>query len=484
MSKLQRYIIDAWEPLEIKGNLPVDIMHVTDNSREVQPGSLFVAVKGLTIDGHRYIPQAVENGATVIITEEKTELPENIVQIVVPSTRKLLPRLAQWFYGNPSKELKLIGVTGTNGKTSVVTMLHRLFSATGRKAGKISTIDIQTPEKKFPAKQTTPGLLQLFALLRQMKNEGAEFVFMEVSSHGIDQNRIAGLDFAGAVFTNLTRDHLDYHGDFTRYRDTKKKFFDRLSPNAFALVNKDDKNGLFMLQNTRAKRYTYGIMNPADFKTEILEMDFAGMKLHINGKELWTPLTGKFNAYNLTAVYGTAILAGLDEEETALHLSRETGAPGRFERFVSSEGIVAIVDYAHTPDALENVLKTVNEIRKSGRQIITVFGAGGNRDKGKRPLMGKIAVKYSDRIIVTSDNPRTEDPRQIIEDILGGLDSTEKLRTLIIPDRSEAIKAAIAMAGPGDVVLVAGKGHENYQIIGTKKKHFDDKEEILKIFNH
>ncbi len=483
MKKLERHIIEHWQPVDMAGNFPVEITHVTDNSREVKPGSLFIAVRGHTTDGHRFIPDVLKRGAKLIIAEKKQAISGEIPQIIVPSTRALLPQIAQWFYGNPSEELTLIGVTGTNGKTTVVTMLHNLFKSTGHVSGKISTVDIETPHQQLHASQTTPGLLSLYALLRQMKDEGAEYVFMEVSSHGIDQNRIAGLKFGGAVFTNLTRDHLDYHGDFISYRDTKKKFFDQLPKNAFALVNIDDKNGLFMLQNTRAKKYTYGIMKPADFKTEILETDFTGMKLHVNGKELWTPLTGKFNAYNLTAVYGTAVLAGMDEEEILLHLSKETGARGRFERFISPRGIVAIVDYAHTPDALENVLKTVREIRKAGNQIITVFGAGGDRDKGKRPLMGKTAVRFSDRVIVTSDNPRTEDPGKIIKDILSELDETEKLRTLAIPDRRDAIKVAIAMAGPGDIVVVAGKGHENYQIIGKQKIHFDDKEEILKNFN-
>ncbi len=483
MKKLSRHIIDAWVPLAVNGSFEGDVTLVTDDSRKVIPGALFVAVKGFSADGHRYIDKALEKGAAVIVSERAVEnLPGGKLNVVVKDTRRILPALAQWFYGNPSEDLHLIGVTGTNGKTSVATLAYRLFQKAGFKAGLISTVEIKIDDKTLPSVNTTPGLIDLYALLKNMKDEGVEYVFMEVSSHGIDQGRIAGLRFAGGIFTNLTRDHLDYHGSFIRYRDTKKRFFDMLPSTAFALTNIDDKNGLFMLQNTRAAKYTYGLRNPADFKTEIVEMDFEGMLLRINRKEVWTPLTGTFNAYNLTAVYAAAVLSGMPEDEALLLLSTLEGVKGRLEKIISADGKIGIVDYAHTPDALEKILKSVAEIRPEGRKIITVFGAGGDRDKGKRPLMGKTAALWSDLIVVTDDNPRTEDSRQIIDDILQGIPADKSADTLVIPDRRQAIKTAVKLARPGDIIVVAGKGHENYQIIGTKKLPFDDAEELRKNF--
>ena len=480
MKNWTKHIESRLKPLKVTGEEVIKINKVTKDSRKIEEGDVFVAIKGPVSDGHEFIVQAIEKGASVIVAEKETDIPGHVKQIVVEDSTKALGILASWYFDEPQKNLKITGVTGTNGKTTVATLLYKVFEESGYKAGLISTVEIKISDKSFPATNTTPGILELMEILSQMRDKDVEYVFMEVSSHGIEQKRIEGIKFSGGIFTNLTREHLDYHGDFITYRDVKKQFFDQLPTEAFALTNADDKNGLFMIQNTKAKKYTYALKNPADFKAEILEMSFEGMLMRINGKEFWTPMTGKFNAYNLLAVYGASVLLGLDEENVLVQLSKLKGARGRFERIISEDKKVAIIDYAHTPDALENVLKTIKEIKKPGQQIITVVGAGGDRDKGKRPLMAKVATSLSDWTIITSDNPRTEDPKQIIADIMAGVDPIDMYKTLIIEDRAQAIKAAEKYARPGDIILIAGKGHETYQIIGEKKMHFDDKEEIMK----
>ncbi len=480
MKNWTKHIESRLKPLKVTGEEVIKINKVTKDSRKIEEGDVFVAIKGPVSDGHEFIVQAIEKGASVIVAEKETDIPGHVKQIVVEDSTKALGILASWYFDEPQKNLKITGVTGTNGKTTVATLLYKVFEESGYKAGLISTVEIKISDKSFPATNTTPGILELMEILSQMRDKDVEYVFMEVSSHGIEQKRIEGIKFSGGIFTNLTREHLDYHGDFITYRDVKKQFFDQLPTEAFALTNADDKNGLFMIQNTKAKKYTYALKNPADFKAEILEMSFEGMLMRINGKEFWTPMTGKFNAYNLLAVYGASVLLGLDEENVLVQLSKLKGARGRFERIISEDKKVAIIDYAHTPDALENVLKTIQEIKKPGQQIITVVGAGGDRDKGKRPLMAKVATSLSDWTIITSDNPRTEDPKQIIADIMAGVDPIDMYKTLIIEDRAQAIKAAEKYARPGDIILIAGKGHETYQIIGEKKMHFDDKEEIMK----
>ncbi len=482
MKKWNQHIENLLNPVRTTGPQVETITGVKDDSRLVQPGDVFIAVKGPVSDGHDYISQAIEKGAQIIIAEKIPVEVTGVRIIQVEDSRDALHKLGAWFYEYPAENLKIIGVTGTNGKTTVATLLYDLFTGLGFRAGLISTVEIHAGDKKWPAGNTTPGYLDLMRLLSKMRELETEYVFMEVSSHGIDQERTGEIAFSGGIFTNLTRDHLDYHGDFITYRDVKKRFFDKLPSGAFALSNADDKNGLFMLQNTKAKKYTYALQNPADFKTEILEMDFEGMLLKINGREMWTPMTGVFNAYNLTAVYGASVLLGIDEEEALVMLSKLKGARGRFERVISPEGKIAVIDYAHTPDALENVLKSIKEIKKPSQQIITVVGAGGDRDKGKRPLMARVAGSMSDWTIITSDNPRTEDPAKIIADMLQGVDPPDMYKILVIADRAQAIKAAEKYARPGDIILIAGKGHETYQIIGKEKRHFDDKEEILKHF--
>ena len=482
MKRLDEHIIRMLQPVKITGNLPDTVTGLTDHSKKVEKGGIFVAVKGPVHDGHDYLDEVRSRQPALIVAEKDTVPPENGALMVVENSAGALAQLAAWYYDYPSEKLKITGVTGTNGKTSVATLLYRVFMQAGYPAGLISTVENKIGEKTLPAVNTTPGVLALNRLLAEMVENGIEYVFMEVSSHGIDQGRIDGIRFAGGIFTNLTPEHLDYHATFIDYRDTKKKFFDRLPAGTFALTNKDDKNGLFMLQNTAARKFTYALKNPADFKAEILEQSFEGMLLRINGTEFWTRLTGTFNAYNLTAVFGAAVLLGLTPEETALELSRVTPPRGRFETVRSADGKVAVIDYAHTPDALENVLKTIRQLRKPGQQIITVAGAGGDRDKTKRPLMGKVAASLSDWLILTSDNPRTEPPGQIIAHMLEGIDEHMQYKTLVIPDRREAIKAAERYARPGDIILIAGKGHETYQIVGTEKKYFNDREEIEKQF--
>ncbi len=462
----------------------VALAKIQYDSRKVNAGDLFVAIKGVVTDGHQYIPAVVKSGAKIIVVEQwQSNLPEDVLQIQVEDTHFALSQMAANYFDNPSKKLKLIGVTGTNGKTTVASLSYRLMQASGYKAGLLSTVEILIDGKSYPATHTTPDPLMINYYLNEMVKQGVDYVFMEVSSHGIDQKRTQALDFDIAVFTNLTHDHLDYHNTFIAYRDVKKQLFDGLKPSAYALVNVDDRNGMFMLQNTQAEKKTYALKNPADYKVKILEQNFTGMLLQINNMEVWVRLVGKFNAYNLLAVYAIAELLGLEPFDILKVLSEMHSVSGRFELILSPEGKVAIVDYAHTPDALENVLKTINDIRpNNGELLITVVGAGGNRDKTKRPEMAKVAVELSNRIIFTSDNPRDENPESILEDMETAVPGEHYKKTLKITDRRQAIKAAAQMANEGDIILIAGKGHEDYQIIQGVKHHFDDREEIKKAF--
>lgn len=467
------------KPIRTIGNTDIHIQHIQSDSRKVQTNDLFVATTGTAVDGHDFIAKAIEQGATAIVCERlPQECPEHILFIQVADSQETLGRMAANYYGNPSRCLTLIGVTGTNGKTTIATLLYKLTRAMGHKTGLLSTVCNYINEQPIEATHTTPDPLTLNQLLAEMVTAGCTFAFMEVSSHAVAQRRIAGLDFNGGVFTNLTRDHIDYHKTFDNYRDAKKRFFDELAPYAFALTNADDKNGLVMLQNTKAKRLTYSCRTLADYNGKILEEGFEGMLLEINRREVFVPLVGRFNVYNLLAIYGTAVALGFDRDEVLRILSTLTAVSGRFEAIRSPKGWTAIVDYAHTPDALTNVLNTINEIRQQNAQLITVVGCGGNRDKGKRPMMAHEAVAGSTRVILTSDNPRDEEPNDILNDMLAGLNEEETRRTLVIADRREAIKTACALAQANDVILIAGKGHEDYQIIKGVKLHFDDREEV------
>ncbi len=465
-------------------NPELEIAAIYDDSRKCTAGSMFIAVEGAESDGHNYIGAAIKNGATTVvcthIPQEAAEI-EGVGFITVKESRKAVALIASNFYGNPSSCLKLVGVTGTNGKTSIATLLYKLFSQLGYCCGLLSTIANHIGEEVYPTENTTPGPIELNMLLHKMTQAGCEYCFMEVSSHAIDQKRIEGLKYTGAIFTNLTHDHLDYHKTFANYLGCKKAFFDSLGKEAFALVNTDDKNGMVMVQNTKAKVYKYACKNPADFKTKIIERTIEGMLLKINNTEVWCRFIGDYNAANLTAVYGAACLLGAREDEVIRIMSTLTSVAGRLEYFKGTNNVIAAVDYAHTPDALENVLKTLKELQPEGG-IVCVFGCGGNRDKSKRPKMGAIAGKYANKIIVTSDNPRNEEPEEIIKDIKAGMDIKAKAKSLFITDRKEAIRASILMANPGAIVLVAGKGHEDYQIIKGVKHHFDDKEIILQTF--
>ena len=458
------------------GKLSTKVANVAFDSRKVVKGSLFVAVRGTQSDGHDFIASAIEKGAVVIVCEDVPEVgTSNITIIQVKNTAAILGIMAANFYDNPTDELKLIGVTGTNGKTSIVTILYHLFKGLGFKCGLISTIRVLIDDKEKPATHTTPDPVQLNSYFADMVSKGCEYCFMEVSSHAIDQHRIGGLNFSGGIFTNITRDHLDYHLTFDNYLKVKKFFFDHLNKNAFALVNSDDKHSPVMLQNCVALKKSYGLKNNADFKTKLIESDITGMQLLINGHEFHTSRVGNFNASNLTAVYGTAILLGMDEEKVLMQLSIPVIIDGRFEILYGSNHMIGIIDYAHTPDALENVLSAIHEVNALNGRIITVFGCGGNRDKGKRPIMGKIAAEMSDVAIITSDNPRFEEADQIISDIEAGIDKSLRKKTLSITDRENAIKTACTLAQPHDIILVAGKGHENYQDINGVKNPFDDK---------
>lgn len=459
----------------VKGSTYVEVADLILDSRNAKSGSLFVALKGVQVDGHQYIDKAVEKGASVVICEKlPEEITEGVTYIEVNDSHKALALMADNFYDHPSEKLKLIGVTGTNGKTTTATLSHQLFTQLGYNVGLISTVKILIGKKEFTATHTTPDAITINRYLHQMVEEGCEFCFMEVSSHGIEQKRTEGLTFSGGIFTNLSHDHLDYHKTFAAYRDVKKKFFDQLPKDAFALTNADDKNGMFMLQNTPARKRTYALSNIADYQVKILERQLGGMLLTINQKEIWVKLIGTFNASNILAIYATAIELGMDETEVLLQLSTLESVSGRFEYIVSPNELTVIVDYAHTPDALENVLKTIEDIRTRNEQVITVVGCGGDRDKTKRPLMGKIAAEMSDQVIFTSDNPRFEDPHQILNDIEAGVEAQHTRKTITIEDRRQAIKAAIKMANRNDIILIAGKGHETYQDINGVKHDFDD----------
>lgn len=470
------------------GNMNVEVKGIAFDSRNVQPGFLFVAVKGTQSDGHAYIEKSVASGAIAIVCEKLPETTsEKITYVTVKESAKALGVVAGNFYGNPSSKLKLIGVTGTNGKTTVVTLLFKLFSSLGYRCGMLSTVVNKIVDKEVTATHTTPDPIQINELLQQMLAENCTHCFMEVSSHAVDQGRIEGLNFTGGLFTNITHDHLDYHHTFESYIRAKKGFFDGLSSDAFALINVDDKRGMVMLQNTKARKLTYGLKKMADFKGKIITNAIEGLELEIAERSVWFKLIGDFNAYNLLAVYGAASLLGEDAELVLMKLSALTGASGRFELILPGSKFTAIVDYAHTPDALKNVLETIEHFRSGNEQVISVVGCGGDRDRTKRPLMAAIACKYSNKVILTSDNPRSEDPMEIIREMQKGVGPSEAKKTLVLVDREEAIKTACMMANEKDIVLVAGKGHENYQEIKGVKHPFDDKEvlaRMIKLFSN
>ena len=471
------------EVLNIIGDAEVEITGVNIDSRRIEAGHLFVAIPGTQTDGHKFIPKAIGQGAVAVLCEYFPNKREpGITYIAVESTEDCVGEVATQFYGEPSKKLKLVGVTGTNGKTTIATLLYNMFCKFGHKCGLLSTVCNYIEDKAIPADHTTPDPIELNRLLAQMVEAGCEYAFMECSSHAIAQKRIGGLKFAGGLFTNLTRDHLDYHKTFENYRDAKKAFFDGLDKDAFAITNADDKNGMLMVQNCKAQIKTYSTRTMADFKAKIIECHFEGMYLDINGKEVGVQFIGKFNVSNLLAVYGAAVMLGKRSEDILVIMSTLKSVSGRLEPIHSPEGYTAIVDYAHTPDALENVLNAIHEVLDGKGFVITVCGAGGDRDKGKRPLMAQEAVKQSDRGIITSDNPRSEDPEDIINDMLEGLDAKQMRKVVSIVDRREAIRTACMMAQKGDVILIAGKGHEDYQEIQGVKHHFDDKEVVKDIF--
>ena len=470
-------------PLHIIGDIEVEITGVNIDSRRIESGHLFVAIAGTQTDGHKYIPKAIELGAKAILCEQLPEaLTDDITYVVVPSTEDSVGKVATLFYGDPSSKLTLVGVTGTNGKTTIATLLYNMFRKFGHRCGLLSTVCNYIEGEAIPADHTTPDPIELNRLLAQMVESGCEYAFMECSSHAIAQKRIGGLKFKGGIFTNLTRDHLDYHKTFENYRDAKKAFFDGLGKEAFAIINADDKNGTVMVQNCKAQVKTYSTRSMADFKARIIECHFEGMYLDIDGKEVGVQFIGKFNVSNLLAVYGAAVMLGKKPEDILVILSTLKSVNGRLEPIHSPEGYTAIVDYAHTPDALENVLNAIHEVLNGKGKVITVCGAGGNRDKGKRPLMAQEAVKQSDKVMITSDNPRFEEPQDIINDMLAGVDAKQMKKVLSITDRREAIRTACMLAEKGDVILIAGKGHEDYQEIKGVKHHFDDKEVVREIF--
>lgn len=469
--------------VNIAGNTDIEIKGVDIDSRRVAEGHLFVAMKGTQVDGHTFIGKAVAQGAVAILCEDMpAELAEGVTYVQVESTEDAVGKVATLFYGDPSRKLKLVGVTGTNGKTTIATLLYHMFRKLGYKCGLLSTVCNYIEDEKIPADHTTPDPIELNELLGRMVEAGCQYAFMECSSHAIAQKRIGGLNFAGGIFTNLTRDHLDYHKTFENYRNAKKAFFDGLPKTAFAITNADDKNGTVMVQNTKAKVKTYSVRSMADFKAKILECHFGGMYLEIDGREVGVQFIGKFNVSNLLAVYGAAVMLGEKPENVLVVMSTLKSVNGRLDPVHSPLGYTAIVDYAHTPDALENVLKAIHEVLNGKGHVITVCGAGGNRDKGKRPLMAQEAVKQSDKVIITSDNPRFEEPQDIINDMLAGLTPQQMTKVVSIVDRKEGIRTACMLAQKGDVILVAGKGHEDYQEIKGVKHHFDDKEILRDIF--
>tara|TARA_R110001592_G_scaffold146107_3_gene370088 strand:- start:255 stop:1706 length:1452 start_codon:yes stop_codon:yes gene_type:complete len=473
--KLLKDILYKAGIVNVVGSTNVAVEKICFDSRAVEKLSLFVAVSGTQVDGHQYIDVAIEKGAQAIVCQVLPEkLIEGITYVEVEDSSNSLGVIASNFYDNPSLEIELVGITGTNGKTTTATLLHDLFTELGLKSGLLSTVVNKIGVKSISSTHTTPDAIQLNALLRNMVEEGCKYCFMEVSSHAIHQNRIAGVEFKGAVFTNITHDHLDYHKTFSEYIKAKKLFFDGLSDSSFALVNKDDKNGLVMMQNTKAKQYTYALKSMADYTCKIIENDFSGMLLNISGNEVWTKLIGGFNAYNMLAIYSVADLLGIEKLEILTAISKLMSVDGRFQYIKSENEVAGIVDYAHTPDALKNVLKTINDIRTGNEQVITVVGCGGDRDKAKRPVMAGIACDMSDKVILTSDNPRSENPEEIIKDMRAGVEAIHFKKVLAISNREEAIKTACSLAETGDIILVAGKGHEKYQEINGVKLPFDD----------
>ena len=469
-------------PLQVVGNDDVEITGINIDSRKIAAGHLFVAMKGTQVDGHQFIGKAIGQGADAVLCEDLPADTSDATYIQVASTEDAVGKVATLFYGDPSSKMKLVGVTGTNGKTTIATLLYNLFRKLGYRCGLLSTVCNYIEDEAVPASHTTPDPIELNQLLARMVDAGCQYAFMECSSHAIHQKRIGGLKFAGGIFTNLTRDHMDYHKTVENYRNAKKAFFDALPKSAFAITNADDKNGMVMVQNTKATVKTYSTRTMADFRARLLECHFEGMYLDIDGHEVGVQFIGKFNVSNLLAVYGTALMLGQKAEDVLLVMSTLKSVSGRLEPIRSPEGFTAIVDYAHTPDALENVLKAIHEVLNGKGRVITVCGAGGNRDKGKRPLMAQEAVKQSDRVIITSDNPRFEDPQDIINDMLSGLDKQQMKKVVAITDRREAIRTACMMAQKGDVILIAGKGHEDYQEIKGVKHHFDDREVVRDIF--
>lgn len=483
MNKL-RDILYGVSLKQVSGSTDLEVSGICFDSRKAEFGVLFVAVQGTVSDGHQFIEQVIAQGATAIVCQTlPSRLHENVNYFEVENSAKALGIIAANYFEHPSSKLKLVGVTGTNGKTTVATLLFQLFKDLGYKTGLLSTVQNQISDLVIPATHTTPDPIALNSLLNDMVDSGCDYCFMEVSSHALAQHRIEGLSFAGGVFTNLTHDHLDFHGTFDSYLKAKKNFFDALDNKAFALTNIDDKNGMVMLQNTRAYKKTYGLKNIADYTAKIIENHFSGLLLNIDGEEVWFKMVGSFNAYNLLAVYATALLLDQDRTKVLTSLSRLSGAEGRFDYMVSPAGIIGIVDYAHTPDAVQNVLSTIQDIRKGTEQVITVIGCGGDRDKAKRPLMAQVACDWSSKVILTSDNPRSESPEQIIRDMEAGVMPQNKKKTLSITDRKEAIRTACHLAKPGDIILVAGKGHEKYQDIGGVKLPFDDKMILTELLN-
>ena len=469
--------------IAIVGSEDVEITDVNIDSRRIKDGHLFIAMKGTQVDGHKFVPKAIELGAKAVMCEDMPEeKAEGVTYVQVESTEDVVGKVATTFHGNPSTKLKLVGVTGTNGKTTIATLLYNMFTKMGHKCGLLSTVCNYIIDEAIPADHTTPDPIELNRLLDRMVQAGCEYAFMECSSHAIAQKRIGGLTFAGGIFTNLTRDHLDYHKTFENYRNAKKAFFDGLPKTAFAITNADDKNGMVMVQNTKATVKTYSIRTVADFKARIIECHFEGMYLEMDGHEVGVQFIGKFNVSNLLAVYAAAVMLGKSPEDVLVVMSTLHSVSGRLEPIHSPEGYTAVVDYAHTPDALENVLNAIHEVLDGKGHVITVCGAGGNRDKGKRPLMAQEAVKQSDKVIITSDNPRFEEPQDIINDMLAGLNAQQMKKVISIVDRREAIRTACMMAQKGDVILIAGKGHENYQEIKGVKHHFDDHEVVKECF--
>jgi UDP-N-acetylmuramoyl-L-alanyl-D-glutamate--2,6-diaminopimelate ligase len=482
--KLLKDILYKAGIVTVVGSTDIDIENITFDSRNVVKGSLFIAVKGTKVDGHEYIEQAVKSGATVIVHQDDVKiLNEAIAYVKVKNSSESLGWIASNYYDNPSSKLKLAGITGTNGKTTTVTLLHKLFRELGYNVGLLSTVCNKINDDIIPSTHTTPDAIQLNGLLKMMVNEGCTHCFMEVSSHAVVQNRITGLEFAGGIFSNITHDHLDYHKTFEEYLTAKKRFFDMLGNQAFALSNVDDKNGKVMLQNTKASKHSYALKNPADFKAKIIENNFSGLQLNIDGVDVWFKLIGNFNAYNLLAIYATSILLGENKDSILTTLSRLEAVEGRFDYVRSADGTIAIIDYAHTPDALSNVLSTITSIKEGNEEIITVVGCGGDRDSTKRPIMARIACEYSNKVILTSDNPRSEDPEKILADMIEGVDIISKRKVLSILNRKEAIKTACSLAKPGDIILLAGKGHEKYQEIKGVKYPLDDKQVVKEIFD-